>query len=258
VKLKIPSCTCYVIAFFTFITLFSAQAKQPGLLLTQQKPICTKIAPAEQFLPKAEYLDERYYLSVQDSQTQLELRDEILMGIFMPQAQLLPTKIATSLWLIPSTGAHSEFLHQVFVQNRKPLWLAAGLRVGWIDELLVQQSKLQQHSFEQDAADQYSFIIAAKGIWVGRLVVRANDDGIHIVDIALLPDHQNQGIGQEVINYLKKQAQARNQPLTLNADETSRAYEWYLDRGFTTTQAAGINRSMAWNLESSSSLALGQ
>lgn len=192
--------------------------------------------------------DERYYLSVQKQESHLELRRVFLVGIVMTQPQLLPTKIATSLWLIPSSEAHQAFLHEIFIQNRKPLWLAAGLAAGWIDQLLFTQAHIQQQTFDQNAADQFSYIIAAKGQWVGRLLVRANDDGIHIIDIALLPDHQNQGIGQEVINYLKKQAAARKLPLTLNADETSRAYEWYLDCGFTTTQTSGLNRSMAWNV----------
>lgn len=173
----------------------------------------------------------------------------------MTKTELLPTKIATSLWLVPSSELHQPFLQEVFIQNRKPLWLAAGMSAEWIDELLVKQSLIQQQAQDADAQDHYSYVIAYKGEWVGRLLVRVNSDGIHIIDIALLPSQQNQGIGQEVINYLQQQSRKRQLRLTLNADETSRAYEWYLDCGFTTTQSSGVTRSMSWTVQEPAEMA---
>lgn len=158
-----------------------------------------------------------------------------------------PSKIANALWLVPTTEVHQAFLRRVFIESRKALWQGSALDATWIDQLLEDQYSLHQLSYGADAKDCYSYIIAAKGQWVGRLLVRADNRELHLIDITLLPDHQNQGIGSHVLRYLQQQVSARGQLLTLNTDVTNRAYQWYLRCGFTITQQSGIDYAMVWN-----------
>ncbi|HMU66189.1 MAG TPA: GNAT family N-acetyltransferase [Cellvibrionaceae bacterium] len=165
--------------------------------------------------------------------------------------ELPPSKIANALWLVPTTDLHQAFLQRVFTQSRKALWQASGLDAPWIDKLLEDQYNLQQKNYGAQENGRYSYVIAAKGQWVGRLLVRADASTLHIMDIALLPEYQNQGIGQHVLTYLQQQASNRGQLLTLNTDATNRAYHWYLRCGFTVTQQVGIDCAMAWRAPTS-------
>ncbi|HEY6527608.1 MAG TPA: GNAT family N-acetyltransferase, partial [Cellvibrionaceae bacterium] len=101
---------------------------------------------------------------------------------------------------------------------------------------------------------RYSYVISAQGQWVGRLLMRSDATALHLLDIALLPEQQKKGIGQKVMNYLQLQARASHQQLTLDADETNRAFHWYLRCGFTITQKVGTLCSMAWNAASSNNI----
>lgn len=160
--------------------------------------------------------------------------------------ELPPSKIANGLWLVPTTQVHQAFLKRVFTQSRKALWQASGLDATWLDQLLDNQYALQQKSYGEVEKDCYSYVIAAKGQWVGRLLVRTDENALHIMDIALLPEYQHQGIGGCVLHYLQNQASARGQMLTLNTDATNQAYQWYLRAGFRVTQQSGIDCAMAW------------
>ncbi|MFO1369556.1 MAG: GNAT family N-acetyltransferase [Marinagarivorans sp.] len=161
--------------------------------------------------------------------------------------ELPPSKIANALWLVPTTDVHQAFLRRVFTQSRKGLWQASGLDAAWLDRILDDQYTLQEKSYWANGKDLYSYVIVFKGQWVGRLLVRANPHCLHILDIALLPEHQNQGVGRHVLNYLQQQASAREQLLTLTTDATNRAYDWYLRAGFRVTQQSGTDYAMAWN-----------
>jgi GNAT superfamily N-acetyltransferase len=169
----------------------------------------------------------------------------------MATLDLPPTKIANALWLAPTNPAHEVFLQRVFIQSRKALWHSAGLSAPWVDKLLEDQFALHQRTHEEEGKKRYSYVIAAQGQWVGRLLMRSDPTALHLLDIALLPEQQKQGIGQKVMNYVQQQARARHQQLTLNADETNRAFQWYLRCGFTITQKVGTLCSMVWSAASS-------
>lgn len=186
------------------------------------------------------------HLGVQNVPAELQLAETFLPAIPMCALELPPSKIANALWLVPTTQVHDAFLQRVFTQSRKALWQASGLDAPWMDKLLEDQYALQQKAYTDQGKNAYSYVIAAKGQWVGRLLVRAETNALHIVDIALLPEHQNQGIGQHVLAYLQSQACARRQMLTLNADATNRAYQWYLRCGFTVSEQSGVDCAMVW------------
>jgi GNAT superfamily N-acetyltransferase len=172
----------------------------------------------------------------------------------MSTLALPPTKIANALWLAPTTEDHQVFLQRVFIQSRKALWHSAGLSAPWLDKLLADQFALHQRAPIDEEKQRYSYVISAQGQWVGRLLMRSDATTLHLLDIALLPEQQKQGIGQKVMNYLQQQARARHQQLTLDADETNRAFQWYLRCGFTITQKVGTLCSMAWNAASNNNI----
>ncbi len=153
-----------------------------------------------------------------------------------------PIKIANGLWLVPVTEVHESFIQRVNTLNRKAVWQAEGLCAPWIDAPLK-----RQNSEHEKAYSEFSYVIAAKGQWVGRLLLRATPDALHIIDMALLPEHQKQGIGQSVLGYLQHLASVREQQLTLTTESSSPSFHWYRGCGFKVATKDGIDCSMIWN-----------
>src|SRR3954451_10362612 len=67
---------------------------------------------------------------------------------------------------------------------------------------------------------------------VGRLYVDRREDEIRIVDIALLPEYRNRGIGSGLLGDLIAEADRVQKPLTIHVERFNRALRFYQRLGF--------------------------
>jgi GNAT superfamily N-acetyltransferase len=79
-------------------------------------------------------------------------------------------------------------------------------------------------------ADRLVIVVADEP--VGRLLVDVAVDGMHVVDVALLPGRRGQGIGTAVLDAVLSQADARGAPCELSVDRGSPAKRLYERLGF--------------------------
>lgn len=94
------------------------------------------------------------------------------------------------------------FLRAVYASTRADE-LAA---VGWDDD--AREAFLRQQ-FDAQAADyrrrfpQARFgVVEVDGVPVGRLYTAASDDEVHVLDIAVLPEHRGRGVGRVALSAL--------------------------------------------------------
>jgi ribosomal protein S18 acetylase RimI-like enzyme len=81
---------------------------------------------------------------------------------------------------------------------------------------------------------------------VGRLIVENRTDHYLIIDIALLPEYRNRGIGQTLIEDLKKQAVQLKLPLVLRVEFFNPAIRLYQRLGFVKSREIQIYHEMVW------------
>ena len=156
--------------------------------------------------------------------------------------------------LRPVAAGDEDFLYQVYASTR-------------IDEMaLVDWSAEQQEAFLRMQLQaqtthyqayyphaEYQIIQRENSIPVGRLIIDRSSDSMLIVDIALLPQYRNAGIGTTIIQQLMTEAAPTNLPIILRVEFFNPAIKLYSRLGFVKTREIDIYHEMVWKPDGSHS-----
>lgn len=151
-----------------------------------------------------------------------------------------------SLQLRPAAEADAVLLREIFAAARRPAFEALGLPPAQLDLLLAQQFAAQTRHYRMQFATAQDYIVCQDGTGIGRLYLHRGADEIHIVDIALLPQHRGGGIGARLIAQLQAEAAHRGLPLRLSVAQGNPAMELYHRLGFAATAEGETDVSMEW------------
>ena len=142
-----------------------------------------------------------------------------------------------------------SFLREVHASTREEEISAA----GWPPEMRETFLNLQftaQHRGYRTLFPKADFqIILANGQAVGRMVVNRSAAEILLVDIALLAEHRNHGIGTVLIQRLADEAWNSGRPLRLSVIKGHRAGRLYQRLGFTKTGGSDMRDEMEWRAQ---------
>lgn len=148
-----------------------------------------------------------------------------------------------------STGEDESFLREVYAGTRADE-LAL---VNWSNEqkaaFLDSQFRAQHTYYHDQMPDAAYDVILEDGVAVGRLYVDGRAGDIHIVDIALLPQHRNRGIGGHLIRQIMEEAAANSQSVSLYVELFNRARRFYGRLGFREVHTEGIYLLMSWRAD---------
>ena len=98
-----------------------------------------------------------------------------------------------------------------------------------------------QHRWYREQMPDASFdVVLVEGKAAGRLYVDRREDEIRIVDIALLPEHRNRGIGSLLLGQLVAEADQERKPLTIHVERGNRARLLYERLGFREIEDKGV------------------
>ena len=147
----------------------------------------------------------------------------------------------------PVSDADQEFLIGVYAGTR-----AAELaQVNWDDSqkdaFLRWQYEMQKQEYSARYPDARYDLILVDGVPAGRIWVGADDTQIRLLDIAVIPEFQNRGVGTHLLRQLMDEAARDNKPLrhmvfVLNEN----AYRFYERLGFKTIEDVGGYLHMGW------------
>ncbi len=114
------------------------------------------------------------------------------------------------------------------------------------DSFLKQQFSAQ-HQFYMQQFSQATFeIILADNKSAGRLYVDRRKDEIRLIDIALLPEYRNKGIGTSLLRKLLEEAGEMNKPLRIHVEKFNPALQLYQRLGFKKIDDVGVYYFMEW------------
>ena len=104
----------------------------------------------------------------------------------------------------------------------------------------------QQHYQTYYKGAEFSVILADEAP-VGRLYVMRGEDEIRIIDIALLPEHRNKGIGKPLIQGLLNEAQTTGKNVRIRVEVFNPVSVKIFERlGFSTIENDGVNYLLEW------------
>ena len=151
-----------------------------------------------------------------------------------------------SISLRPATVEDKEFLLALFKSSRGEDLRGLGWDEDRIGEFLDMQFEAHQRLDQGEYQQTDDQIVMSEGQPAGRLAMERRDHEIRCIEVALLPEHRNIGIGTFLIRQLQAEAKLANKPLRLGVIRFSRAVGLFERLGFVRTSETGTHFQMEW------------
>jgi ribosomal protein S18 acetylase RimI-like enzyme len=142
---------------------------------------------------------------------------------------------SSKLSLRPVTHADEAFLYRLYASTRQEEITTWGWSAAQQDAFLRMQFLAQNRSYAADYADAEHVVILADDAPVGRMIVHRTEQATQLVDIAILPQNRNHGIGTKLIGHLITECKTSRKPLRLSVAKGNPAVHLYARLGFTVT-----------------------
>jgi len=118
-----------------------------------------------------------------------------------------------------------------------------------IDALIGMQFNLQRRQYEAGYPDAEHNIILRDGQPVGRIFVDEGEREIALVDVALVPEFRNKGIGRYLLDLLLARAAAVKKPVRLHVSKLNPARRLYERLGFSVVSEDGMYFEMVCKID---------
>ena len=145
------------------------------------------------------------------------------------------------------TPADDEFLFAVYGSSRAEELAQVQWAEGQQEQFLRWQFELQRRDYDSRFPDAEYAVILFDESQAGRIWIERDDQEIHLLDIAILPEFQNRGIGTLLLQQLIDESARTQKPLhhtvfVLNAD----AHRFYERLGFVDIDEVGAYQRMEY------------
>jgi ribosomal protein S18 acetylase RimI-like enzyme len=157
------------------------------------------------------------------------------------------------LTLRPATDADQEFLVGVFASTRVDELQALAWNPIQAEMFINIQYNAQQQSYRLSYPTAENNIILHDGKPIGRMLIDRSEEAIHLVDIAILPDYRNRGVGAELIGGLLAEGAKRGREVVLSVFHTNPAIHLYDRLGFSKVDEQSLYWKMRWLPEKAAS-----
>lgn len=137
-------------------------------------------------------------------------------------------------------------LRRVYASTRQEELAAAGWDDAQREWFVGMQFDLQASAFAQAYPQADYYVVLRGGQPVGRLIIDHTSDPIRLIDIALLPDYRNAGIGSELLRRLLGESTAAGKPVVLHVARSNPAGLLYQRLGFIVSAWDDVYLEMQW------------
>lgn len=142
------------------------------------------------------------------------------------------SEIQTKIVIRKAEEDDLPFFEKLYIETRRDEFAILDWDDNQIEMLLKMQFNAQTQSYRMQFPDMENFVIEADGNAVGRLMTNGE---IRLIDIAVLPESRNLGIGSFVLNHLLEQANGKQKHIFLQVLKTNvAAFRLYERFGFQT------------------------
>jgi ribosomal protein S18 acetylase RimI-like enzyme len=156
------------------------------------------------------------------------------------------TSTQTLASLRPIRPEDEAFLYEVYASTRADEMAITGWTAAQQQAFLQMQFKAQRQYYLQEYPSAEYHIIQRDGVDIGRRIVNRAGGEILLMDIALLPEYRNGGIGTALIRDLMAEAEQTDRPLRLHVEFFNRALRLYERLGFSKIGDVSVYFEMEW------------
>ena len=139
-----------------------------------------------------------------------------------------------------------EFLSRLYCDTRREEVGAWGWPREQQELFLRMQFDARRRSYRAAFPDAIDHIVCLESAPVGRMLVGQEPAGLHLIDIAVLGEHRNQGIGAALIRELQGECEMQGLTLRLQVLRGNPAIRLYQRLGFVQSGADPMYLQMEW------------
>lgn len=139
-----------------------------------------------------------------------------------------------------------QFLARLYDDTRRREVSAWGWPQAQQEMFLRMQFDARQRSYQAGFPDAIDHIVCVNGDDAGRMLVGRGAAGMHLIDIALLEEHTNRGVGTHLLHQLLEECGIRGETLRLQVLQGNPAIRLYRRLGFVETGTDGMYSQMEW------------
>lgn len=147
---------------------------------------------------------------------------------------------------IRETEGDLEILRQIYASTRQDEMA----QVPWSDQekvdFLRSQFEAQHKFYQQQFGDAEFSMILVEGREAGRFYLDRRDDEFRLIDIALLPEYRNKGLGGRLMRNLLAEASEAGKLVRIHVEQFNPAMRLYLRLGFKKIEDQGVYDLMEW------------
>ncbi len=151
-----------------------------------------------------------------------------------------------SVVLRPAGEADTTFLRGVYRSTREDELAPTGWDEAQKDAFVEMQFDAQHRYYAEHYPDASFDVVLVDGEPAGRLYVARGPEEIRIVDIALLPEYRNRGIGSALIQDIVAEGALRGRPVTIHVERFNPALGLYERLGFSAVADRGVYLLLEW------------
>lgn len=152
-----------------------------------------------------------------------------------------------SILLRPITPADEDFLLSVYASTRADEMALVDWGMEQKESFLRMQFRAQTQFYVENYAGAEFQLIAQNDQLIGRLYIHRRGGEIRIMDIALLPEYRNLGIGYALLQEILEQGKNHNLPVTVHVEQFNPAMRLYKRMGFRQKEDKGVYQLMEWS-----------
>jgi ribosomal protein S18 acetylase RimI-like enzyme len=148
--------------------------------------------------------------------------------------------------LRPVREDDADFLYRLYASTRQAEMAAWGWDKAQQNFFIQMQFRAQRMGYASEFPDAEHRVILVDDEPAGRVIVHRAKEAMRLVDIAVLTEYRNRGVGTRVIRDLTVEAGACNQALLLQVSKGNPAIHLYQRLGFVTNGEDELFHKMLW------------
>jgi ribosomal protein S18 acetylase RimI-like enzyme len=148
--------------------------------------------------------------------------------------------------LRPVNERDQEFIDTLYRSTREDL-LRLPMDPIFIDNLVRSQQQIHVLGVRQNYPNAQTKILEYQSQALGRMIFEHTDGDIRLIDIAVLPSAQRQGLARYMLQYLQQLAGTHQASLSLRVVKNNlKARGLYLSAGFQIVHEDELSEQMCW------------
>jgi GNAT superfamily N-acetyltransferase len=146
----------------------------------------------------------------------------------------------------PEQAQDEAFLFELYASTRQEELDAAGFPPEMRPGFLTMQFRARQQGYQGTYSRAEFQIILVNSVNAGQIIIDRTPAELLVVDLALLPQFRNAGIGTSLLRKLFGEAAATKKPVRLQVFKGNRAARLYHRLGFVKTGGTELHDAMEW------------